>query len=97
MHLDWNDGEFNYCARLIAMHGNSSVGRDPKTVATYLRLQASSAFRDGEYELAARLSAAATCINEDARNNHEPRWNDAIDIMRRQDVGTLYRELTETA
>jgi hypothetical protein len=77
----WKDYELGYCYSLIANHGDNNVGRDPKTIATYLRLQASSAFRDGEYEIAARLGAAATAINEDARNNHAPAWERAVDCL----------------
>jgi hypothetical protein len=77
---NWKDGEWHYIGRLLAEHGDTNVGRDPKTIATYIRLQASSAFRDQEYELSARLGAIATCINEDARNNHEPRWESAMKI-----------------
>jgi hypothetical protein len=43
----WKDYEFGYCLNLIRTQGNADVGRDPKTIASYLRLQASSAFRDG--------------------------------------------------
>ena len=77
----WKDYELGYCYNLVAMHGDENVGHDPKTIATYLRLQASSAFRDGEYEIAARLGAAATAINEDARNNHVPAWERAVDCL----------------
>lgn len=70
----WKDGECLYCLRLIESHGDEKVGRDPKTIATYLRIQASAAFRDRQFEIAARLGAAATAINEDARNNHAPDW-----------------------
>lgn len=77
----WNKGECGYCYRVVLMEGNPSIGRDPKTIATYLRLQASSAFRDGEYERSARLGAAATCVNEDARNSHNPDWRRASEIL----------------
>jgi hypothetical protein len=77
----WRNGKFIYCAFLVASHGNDNVGHDPKTIATYLRLQASQAFRDGEHEISARLGAAATAINEDARNNHAPDWTRAEAIM----------------
>jgi hypothetical protein len=81
MNIHWNEGELGYCCKLIGDRGNDSVGRDPKTVATYLRLQAASAFRDGEIEISARLGAAATAINEDARNNHAPDWKRAESAM----------------
>ncbi len=77
----WKHNEFGYCASLVATKGGNQVGRDPKTIAAYLRHQASSAFRDREYEISARLSTAAICINEDARNNHEPNWQRAAEIM----------------
>jgi hypothetical protein len=77
----WKDGEYVYCIDLVHCQGNDDVSRDPKTVAQYLRLQASAAFRDGEYEIAARLGAAATCINCDARNNHAPDWTRALDCL----------------
>ena len=70
----WKDYEFGYCLNLIRTRGNAEVGHDPKTIASYLRLQASSAMRDGEIEITARLACAATAINEDARNNHQPDW-----------------------
>jgi hypothetical protein len=70
----WKDYEFGYCLNLIRTRGNTEVGRDPKTIASYLRLQASSAMRDGETEITARLACAATAINEDARNSHRPDW-----------------------
>jgi hypothetical protein len=73
----WKDGEFEYCQELIADRGNANVSHDHKTIATYLRLQAASAFGDGEFEIAARLGDAATAINCDARNNHAPDWNRA--------------------
>ena len=78
---NWKDGECGYCYHLALCNGDAKVGRDPKTIATYLRLQASQAFRDGEYERSARLGAAATCINEDARNNHAPNWILASEIL----------------
>jgi hypothetical protein len=53
---------------------DDAVGREPKTIATYVRLRAAKAFCDGEYEISARLGAAATAINTDARNNHDPDW-----------------------
>jgi hypothetical protein len=81
MNRNWKDGELNYCAVLVENCGNDSVGRDPKTIATYLRLQAACAFDDGEFEIAARLGAAATAINEDARNNHKPNWGRALNIL----------------
>ncbi|MDE2103796.1 MAG: hypothetical protein KGL39_41545 [Patescibacteria group bacterium] len=75
--MPWKDGEFAYCRELILSRGDDNVGHDPKSIATYLRLQASAAFRDGEMEIAARLGQAATCVNEDARNNHAPDWRRA--------------------
>jgi hypothetical protein len=69
---NWKDGEFEYCQELIATRGNADVTHDPKTIAAYLRLQASCAFGDGEFEIAARLGDAATSINCDA-----PDWNRA--------------------
>jgi hypothetical protein len=77
----WKDYEFGYCLNLIRTKGNANVGHDPKTIASYLRLQASSAFRDRELEITARLCCAATAINEDARNNHEPQWDRAERYM----------------
>jgi hypothetical protein len=77
----WKHNEFGFCAALVTTHGDANVGHDPQTVATYLRHQASAAFRDGEYEISARLGAAAMCINEDARNNHEPNWQRAAEVM----------------
>lgn len=77
----WKSGECWYCARLIASKGDDLVGRDPKTIAQYLRVQACAAFRDGEYEICARLGSAATAINEDSRNNHPPDWARAEEIM----------------
>jgi hypothetical protein len=80
-HTSWKDGEYRYCRDLVGSRGDSNVGSDPKTIATYLRLQASSALRDGEYEISARLGVAATAINEDARNNHTPAWQRACDVL----------------
>ena len=77
----WKSDELGYCRHLAANHGDNNVGRGPKEIATYLRLQASDAFRDGEYEISARLGTAATCINEDARNNHAPDWTRAVEIL----------------
>ncbi len=65
---------FRYCVGLVTGKGNTNIGRDPKDVAAYLRLQSACAFRDLEFEIAARLATAATAINCDARNNHEPDW-----------------------
>lgn len=79
--MTWKAGEFEYCAELVRSRGDVNVGDDPKTIATYLRLQASQAFRDGQLEIAARLGAAATAINEDARNSHNPDWGRAAKIM----------------
>ena len=77
----WNEGELHYCCLLIGGRGDSKVGRDPKTVAAYLRLQSASAFRDGEHVLSAALATAATAINCDARNDHAPDWKAAEKIM----------------
>ena len=74
---NWKDGEYGYCQGLVRSHGNPHVSREPSTVAFYLRLQAHSAFRDGEYEIAARLGAAAMAINRDACNPHTPDWDRA--------------------
>ena len=72
-NIAWKDHEFRYCRDLVRTRGT-----DPKTIASYLRLQAASAYRDGEHEISAALGYAATCLNEDARNNHTPRFEDAI-------------------
>ena len=74
MTTDWHDGEYDDCRRLVRDCGDGAVRREPKTIATYLRRQAEHALRDGEYEISARLGAAATAINTDARNNHDPDW-----------------------
>lgn len=73
--------ELAYCLSLVSTHGDDKVGHDAKTIATYLRLQASSAYRAGYLSTAAHLGAAATAINEDARNSHTPRWVDATMIL----------------
>jgi hypothetical protein len=39
MTTDWHDGEYDYCRRLVRDYGDG-----PKTIATYLRLQAAHAF-----------------------------------------------------
>jgi hypothetical protein len=70
--------ELAYCIELLSSHGDDNVGHDPKSIAAYLRLQASAAFRSGDYEVAARFGAAATAVNWDARNNHAPDWRAAI-------------------
>ena len=80
-HATWKDGEYQYCRELVGKRGDSNVGTDPKTIATYLRLQASAALRDGQYEISARLGVAATAVNEDARNNHVPAWSRAEAIL----------------
>jgi hypothetical protein len=54
MTTDWHDGEYDYCRRLVRDCGDGAVRREPKTIATYLRLRAAHAFRDGEYEISAR-------------------------------------------
>lgn len=77
MNDEWNEGELDYCIALVQAHGDHKVGKCPKTIATYLRLQAAQAFRDQEYEISSRLGMAATCINEDARNDHRPGWHEA--------------------
>lgn len=73
--------ELAYCRLLVETRGNDSVGRTPSVVASYLRLQASIAFRQGHYEMAARLGHAATQINWSADNKHEPRWECALDAF----------------
>ncbi len=75
---EWKDNEYGYCFSLVARQGDPRIGHDPKTIATYLRLQAVDAFRDGHYEISARLSTAATALNSDARHSHIPRWDDAL-------------------
>ena len=74
---EWRDGEMRYLRNVIANQGDDNVTRDPKTIAAYFRLQASSAFRDGHYKLSACIGAAATAINSDARNDHAPDWQTA--------------------
>ena len=69
--------QLEFCLKLIANEGDAKVGYDPRTVATYLRLQASSAFRAEDYKSSACLGAAATAINEDARSSHAPDWKRA--------------------
>lgn len=81
MNVNWKDGEFAYCEALVHARGNRDVGGAPQTIAAYLRLQASSAFSDGEFELSARLAYAATAINEDARNAHTPNWAEAERVL----------------
>lgn len=78
--LTLND-EFAYCRMLVETHGNDSVGRTPSVIASYLRLQASTAFRNGSYEMAARLGHAATQINWSADNKHEPHWDNALNAF----------------
>lgn len=73
----WKEGELHYCCLLVGSRGNDDVTRDPKNIASYLRLQSASAFRDGEFILSAALATAATAINCDARNNHVPDWKAA--------------------
>src|SRR5215468_2020150 len=87
--LDWKDAELAHCIDLIDRQGDNSVGRDPKTIASYLRVQAADAFRDAIkhgkprlFELAARLGDAATAINADARNDHAPNWSRAYQVLR---------------
>jgi hypothetical protein len=79
--LDWKDGELIYCCRLVERRGDDNVGYEPATIAAYLRLQAASAYRDGEYEIAARLGEAATAVNADARCNHAPNWERALRVF----------------
>lgn len=81
MNLQWKDGEFYYIREVVRAHGNADVSHDPKTIATYMRLQSSAAFDAGEIEICAYLATAAIKINEDARNSHEPRWDDALAIL----------------
>ncbi len=93
MDIHWKEGELHYCCLLVASKGNADVGRDPKSVATYLRLQASAACRDREYEISARLGSAATAINEDARNNHAPDWTRAEAILIARDNESTWHGL----
>ena len=44
MITDWHDGEYDYCRRLVRDCRDGAVRRDPKIIATYLRLQAAHAF-----------------------------------------------------
>lgn len=93
--MRWKDGELSYLCSLVENGGDDNVGRDPKTIATYLRLQASDAYRAGLLELASHIFMAATAINEDARNNHAPDWARAIDILTlavRHELTDLTRE-----
>jgi len=76
------DEEYKYCVALVESRGDALVGKDPKSIATYLRLQAATYFRIEQWETAARLGRAATFINEDARNSHEPHWNFALKVLR---------------
>lgn len=94
----WKNGEFVYCADLVCGQGDDNVGRDPKNVAAYLRLQASDAFRDREFELAARLGHAAMAINCDARNNHAPDWTRARRVLEKAlDQRERYLDATQGA
>ncbi len=77
-NIAWNDHEFRYCRDLVRTKGDGNVGHDPKSIASYLRLQAASAHRDGEYEISSSLGYAATAINCDARNNHAPDFPRAL-------------------
>ena len=79
----FNRDMLEFCLKLIANEGDAKVGYDPRTIATYLRLQASSAFRAKDYKSSACLGAAATAISEDARNNHIPDWQRARIYMAR--------------
>lgn len=74
----FDQAEYVYCYNLLVTRGNDSVGRVPSVIASYLRLQASIAFRAGDMESAARLGHAATMINWSADNKHAPRWRDAL-------------------
>lgn len=76
-HIHWKDGELGYLVCVVAQRGDDNVTRDPKTIAAYFRLQASQAFREELYTLAACIGAAATAINCDARNDHAPDWKRA--------------------
>lgn len=80
-NVKWNDGELGYLICLISQRGDDNVTRDPKTIAAYLRLQASSAFYDGRLTLSACIGAAATAINADARNDHAPDWARAREAL----------------
>ena len=77
--------EMTYCANLVSTKGDRNVVRYPLTVASYLRLQASIAFKAGEYECSARLGEAATALNCDARNKHAPNWTHAESVLARTD------------
>jgi hypothetical protein len=81
MDRHWKDDEVAYCLGLVHNHGDDKVGHDPKSIATYLRLQASAAFSAQQFEISARLGTAATAINEDARNNHTPNWDRAFGLL----------------
>jgi predicted Zn-dependent protease len=79
----FNREKLEFCLKLIANEGDAKVGYDPKAIATYLRLQASKAFRAKDYKTSACLGAAATAISEDARNDHAPDWKRAQIYMAR--------------
>ena len=81
MFNHWKDGEYDWCARMVANQGDSSVGYAPAIIAQYLRLQSSSACDAGEYEASARLATAATAISESADNRHAPNWTRALRVM----------------
>lgn len=70
----WKHDELTYLLSLIRERGDGLVGRQPKTIACYLRLQAADAFRAGHINIAASLGDAATAINESADNIHAPDW-----------------------
>ncbi len=80
MTKNWGS-EYDYCRHLVGSRGDANVGRNPKVIAQYLRLQAASACRDQEYKLSALLGSAATAINESADNNHAPAWARAYEII----------------
>lgn len=70
----WKEGEYAYCLHVVRSHG-IGLG-NPVTVASYLRLQAADALRDGEHAIAQHLSDAAAHI--ECQN---PDWNCAIEIL----------------
>lgn len=82
MHA-WKSDEYGYCADLVAFRGSIEVGETPATIARYLRLQASQAYCDGEYELSSRLWYAATCIDD-----HTPDWRRAEEALEIPIYGT---------
>jgi len=68
----WKNYEFLRCLCLI-----QSRSAD----ASYLRMQASSAFRDGEPEISARLRYAATAVNDGAWKRAERHMLDPMMVV----------------